>query len=257
MEANQKAAVALAVGVGSFCDPPDCEGLAHYCEHGLFMGSKKFLEENEYEAYVSRHGGSVNAMTETEYTVFYFDVVPPAFEGALDRFAQCFVEPLLRRESCSRELHSIDEEFSLSRNMDDCRLQELRCHTSVDDHPCRKFCWGNTTSLMTAPQSKGVDVAQSLIEFHQRYYKAPLMQLCVLGTQKLDELQEMVCRYFSGLCFEPVSLSEIENQPPGAEVRQFVFVLQYLYGFCTSDIIYCLRMHVYWLLCITFPMPVL
>ncbi len=218
VEADQKAAAALTVGVGSFCDPPDCEGLAHYCEHGLFLGSKKFPGENDYSAYVVLHGGSDNAMTETEYTVYHFDVVPSALEGALDRFASFFVEPLLQRESCARELQSIDEEFSLSRNDDYSRLQELRCHTSVDGHPCRKFCWGNTESLMTVPLSKGIDVTKSLVEFHQRYYKAPLMQLCVLGTQSLDELQAMVCRLFSGLCSEPVSLCEIENRPPGAEV---------------------------------------
>ncbi len=220
---DQKAAVALAVGVGSFCDPPYCEGLAHYCEHGLFMGSKKFPGENEYDAYVSLHGGSDNAMTEAECTVYYFDVVPSSLEGALDRFSQFFIEPLLRHESCARELQSIDEEFSLSRNNDGCRLQELQCHTSVDDHPCRKFCWGNTESLMTVPHSKGVDVTSSLRDFHRRYYKAPLMQLCVLGTQSLDELQEMVCRLFSGMCPEPVRLCDVENRPSGSEVRCDLF----------------------------------
>ncbi len=217
-ETGQKAAVALTVGVGSFCDPPVCEGLAHYCEHGLFLGSKKFPGENDYSTYVVLHGGSDNAMTETEYTMYNFDVVPSALEGALDRFASFFGEPLLRHDSCARELQAIDEEFSLSRNDDDYRLQELHCHTSVDGHPCRKFCWGNTRSLMAVPLSKGIDVRKSLVEFHQRYYKAPLMQLCVLGTQSLDELQGMVCRCFSGLCSEPVSLSEIKNRPPGAEV---------------------------------------
>lgn len=43
----KKAAAAVAVGVGSLCDPEKMQGLAHYLEHMLFMGSKKYPDENE------------------------------------------------------------------------------------------------------------------------------------------------------------------------------------------------------------------
>ena len=64
MESNEekeigvkKAAAALSVGVGSFADPEEAPGLAHFLEHMLFMGSKKYPDENEYEAYLTNHGG--------------------------------------------------------------------------------------------------------------------------------------------------------------------------------------------------------
>lgn len=44
----QKSAAALSVGVGSFLDPHEAQGLAHYLEHMLFMGTEKYPEENEY-----------------------------------------------------------------------------------------------------------------------------------------------------------------------------------------------------------------
>jgi nardilysin len=34
----RKAAIAMAVGVGSFSDPPHLQGAAHFLEHMLFMG---------------------------------------------------------------------------------------------------------------------------------------------------------------------------------------------------------------------------
>lgn len=40
------------------------QGLSHYLEHMLFMGSGKYPDENEYDAYLSKHGGSSNAFTE-------------------------------------------------------------------------------------------------------------------------------------------------------------------------------------------------
>lgn len=44
----QKSAAALSVEVGSLTDPREAQGLAHYLEHMLFMGTKKYPEENEY-----------------------------------------------------------------------------------------------------------------------------------------------------------------------------------------------------------------
>ena len=38
----------LAVNIGSLMDKKDSQGLAHFCEHLLTMGSKKYPAENEY-----------------------------------------------------------------------------------------------------------------------------------------------------------------------------------------------------------------
>lgn len=61
---RKQAAAALAVGAGSFLDPPGRQGLAHLLEHMLFMGSRRFPSENAYDDYLTRHGGSSNAYTE-------------------------------------------------------------------------------------------------------------------------------------------------------------------------------------------------
>ena len=39
-----QAACGLSVGVGSFSDPPEIPGLAHFLEHMVFMGSEKYTE---------------------------------------------------------------------------------------------------------------------------------------------------------------------------------------------------------------------
>jgi hypothetical protein len=40
------------------------QGLSHYLEHMLFMGSQQFPDENEYDSFLTKHGGSSNAFTE-------------------------------------------------------------------------------------------------------------------------------------------------------------------------------------------------
>jgi nardilysin len=87
------AAVAILVGAGSMYDPPTCQGLAHFLEHLLFMGSTKYPGENEYEAFVAKHCGSDNAYTEWEYTVYSLEIPQeflwPASFGAI----LCFSVP--------------------------------------------------------------------------------------------------------------------------------------------------------------------
>lgn len=56
------------------------QGLAHYLEHMLFMGSTKYPDENEYDSFISASGGSTNAFTECEYTLYHFDVLPQHLE---------------------------------------------------------------------------------------------------------------------------------------------------------------------------------
>ena len=52
----------------TFNDPCfwDSTGLAHLLEHVLFMGCKKYPSENEYDNFLSKHGGSSNASTDYE-----------------------------------------------------------------------------------------------------------------------------------------------------------------------------------------------
>ena len=49
---TDKAAAALDVNIGHMSDP--ISGLAHFCEHMLFLGTKKYPDENEYNKYLSQ-----------------------------------------------------------------------------------------------------------------------------------------------------------------------------------------------------------
>jgi len=49
---TDKAAAAMDVNVGHMSDP--IPGLAHFCEHMLFLGTKKYPDENEYTKYLSQ-----------------------------------------------------------------------------------------------------------------------------------------------------------------------------------------------------------
>ena len=110
----KKSAAALDINIGSGSNPKDRAGLAHFLEHMLFLGTEKYPDAAEYKQFISTHGGSNNAFTSYDHTNYFFDINPPQFEQALDRFAQFFIAPLFNEELVTRERQAVQSEYSLS-----------------------------------------------------------------------------------------------------------------------------------------------
>ncbi|XP_044172178.1 nardilysin-like isoform X3 [Acropora millepora] len=190
-------AAALCIGVGSFSDPDNIPGLAHFLEHMVFMGSEKYPDENEFDVFIKKHGGSDNACTDCERTTFVFDVRRKYFKETLERFAQFFISPLLKEDTVEREIQAVDSEYRMNYQSDSVRKMQLLSLLVQEGHPFGKFLWGNEETLKNTPEEKGVDVKTSLRDFQQRMYSAQFMTLAVISEEPLDDLEKMVCESFS------------------------------------------------------------
>ncbi|WVQ84726.1 hypothetical protein IAT38_006883 [Cryptococcus sp. DSM 104549] len=191
-----KAAASMDVGVGHLKDPEDLPGCAHFCEHLLFMGTKKFPSENAYSQYLSSHNGSSNAWTAMTSTNYYFDVSPDALEGALDRFAGFFVEPLFNEDCTEREIKAVDSEHKKNLQNDVWRFYQLEKSLSKAGHAYGKFGTGNYESLWSTPKEAGRDPRRQLIEWWEREYCARRMKLCVAGKEDVETLEKWVRERF-------------------------------------------------------------
>ncbi|WCJ34959.1 Insulin-degrading enzyme [Euphorbia peplus] len=210
---TKKAAAAMCVAMGSFSDPVEAQGLAHFLEHMLFMGSTEFPDENEYDSYLSKHGGSSNAYTEAEHTCYHFEVKPDFLEGALQRFSQFFVSPLVKMEAMEREVLAVDSEFNQVLQNDACRLQQLQCHTSGSGLPINKFFWGNKKSLIEATE-KGINLRENILKLYKDYYHGGLMKLVVIGGESLDILESWVTKLFGDVRKGSQAKPKFEVQGP-------------------------------------------
>lgn len=202
-----RAAAAIDVHVGSFSDPAELPGLAHFCEHMSFLGTKKYPQEEEFSSFLSSHGGSSNAYTDSEDTVYYFDVNSNEFEPALDRFAQFFVSPLFTPSATARELNAIESEHAKNINSDGFRLYQLERDSANPLHPLNKFATGNKFTLETNAIAQGINNREELLKFHEKYYSADQMTLALVSQQTLPQLEQWVKKYF-----EPVPN---RHQKPG------------------------------------------
>ncbi|XP_029002459.1 nardilysin b isoform X2 [Betta splendens] len=193
---EKQAAAALCISVGSFSDPDDLPGLAHFLEHMVFMGSEKYPAENGFDAFLKKHGGSDNASTDCERTIFQFDVQRKYFREALDRWAQFFICPLMIEDAIDREVEAVDSEYQLARPSDSHRKEMLFGSLAKPGHPMSKFCWGNAQTLKHEPKEKQVNTYERLRDFWRRYYSAHYMTLAVQSKETLDTLEQWVREIF-------------------------------------------------------------
>eukprot|EP00850_Spirogloea_muscicola_P018425 SM000168S02624 [mRNA] locus=s168:264494:272208:+ [translate_table: standard] len=191
-DTTDKAAAALDVNAGHFCDPESIPGLAHFLEHMLFFSSDKYPTEYEYLKFLTEHGGRGNAFTDTEHTNYHFDIGYKHLEEALDRFAQFFICPLLSGDATSREMNAVDSEHSKNLLSDGWRLRQvIICSSSYD--------LGNLETLDVVPKAAGQDVQVELLRFYEQHYSANLMRLVVYGRESLERLQEIVEAKFASV----------------------------------------------------------
>lgn len=198
-KSEKMSAAALCIGTGSFSDPDDIPGLAHFLEHMVFMGSEKYPDENDFDVFVKKHGGNTNAFTDCERTVFYFDIKKNSMYDGLDRFAQFFISPLMKKDSVDREVESVDSEFDMALQNDHNRKDQLLTRIARKGHPMGKFTWGSKGSLKTIPEKTGINVYERLQEFHKAVYSSHYMTLAVQSRHSLDTLQEWVSDIFSNV----------------------------------------------------------
>ena len=194
------AAAVVDVNVGSANDPESRPGLAHFLEHVLFLGTEKYPDADEYDRFITQHGGSSNARTSFARTTYFFEIDAAHLEGALDRFAQFFIAPRFDREHVAGERRVVHSEY-VTRSRSD-HLRSLAAWKQALDprHPLSRFHVGTEATLADRP---GAELRDEVIAFWESTYSAHLMKLVVLGREPLDALERLVRTRFAAVKRRP------------------------------------------------------
>ncbi|GLT37044.1 hypothetical protein SLA2020_113820 [Shorea laevis] len=210
---TNKCAASMNVSVGSFSDPDGLEGLAHLLEHMLLYASDKYPLKDGFSKYIKEHGGRTKAFFGCKNTNYHFRVNADAFEEALDRFVQFFIEPLMPAEAIKKKIKTVDSEYKKNSLSDAHRMNQLQKHLSMEGHPYHKFSTGNWHTLELRPEERGVDTRHELLKFYEQNYSANLMHLVVYTKESLDEIQSMVEDKFQEIRNSDCCLPSFPGQP--------------------------------------------
>ncbi len=213
--ADQSAA-AVAVTAGSWLDPKEYPGTAHFLEHLLFLGNKAYPEEDEFMGYIQSNGGLVNAYTASDRTVYMFSVNNNAFDGGLNRFAHFFIDPLFDPSGVGRELHAVDQENAKNIENDSWRWWMILKETGNQNSPNATFSTGNAKTLGQIPPNE-------VRKWWEDHYSADKMHLVIYSNQPLDQLKERVLKDFGQVAKRPVDdhLADVNLLSPSQEGHIF------------------------------------
>ena len=176
---NALCSCALSVGVGHIDDTYD--GIAHFLEHMLFMGTINYPEEDYFLNYIAKNGGSSNAMTADKFTTYYYTIKQEMLLNSLNVFSDFFINPLLKSECIDREILAVDSEHS--KNLLDNSWITLNISKKIfyNNHPAKKFSTGNLKTLQK------IGLREKVIDFYLNKYSSHLMNVIISINKNIDK----------------------------------------------------------------------
>ncbi|MBV6530417.1 insulinase family protein, partial [Ursidibacter maritimus] len=180
-----KSLMSIGLPIGSMEDPVLQQGLAHYLEHMILMGSKSFPETNSLDGFLTKNGGYNNAYTAPDRTVYYLEVNNNAFDEAVARLSDAFAQPLLAESNAKKEVNAVNAEMVRAKSNDGFLMHDVNLATANPNHPITKFAVGNNITLSDKEDSK---LQEELVKFYQKYYSSNLMKAVLYSNQPIEKL---------------------------------------------------------------------
>jgi insulysin len=190
---TDKTTVTVSVKIGSYSDPKISQGLAHFLEHMLFIGSKKYPEEDFYETNLKKFGGSSNAYTDFFETVYYFSVFNNGVEKVMDIFSRFFIDPLFNEDAVTREINAVNSEHMKNINDDGWRIFQIIRNLSIKTNNFNTFATG---SKQTMDENL---IRNNMIEFYKKYYVSENISISVVSNLDIDMQHKMLHNTFGNI----------------------------------------------------------
>jgi len=182
MPEARSASIAVYVGVGSRAETKLNAGTSHFLEHMVFKGTAHRPSASEISQHIEGVGGSVNASTDKEATVFSSFVPARHYLLALDVVADMVRAPLLRESDVESERNVIVEEIRMYRDQ-----AQDRVHTLIDEllYPSHPLGW----EIAGRPPVVLGLTATGLREFMETHYAPERIVVAIAG--RIDETEAM------------------------------------------------------------------
>ena len=198
-EPQDRAELRLAVNAGSLQEDADQLGLAHFLEHMLFNGTRRFPKQelvNFLESLGVGFGPDLNAYTSFDETVYQLrvptddpEILATGFDVLEDWAGYATIDP----EEVDAERGVIVEEWRLRDQNASGRIrQQLLPVLFGDSRYTDRQPIGDMEIVRTAP-------AETLRRYYETWYRPDLMAVIAVGDFDVDEVEQMIQARFSDL----------------------------------------------------------
>ncbi len=178
--------------VGAANEDEGSRGLAHLFEH-LMFGATETRDKRDYWHYHHRNGGTNNAWTSYDETVYVSEISPEHFVGVLEREADRMVNLVLTQEELDNEIRIVTEELRLSTENDPMsRAFNQATKALFGEHPYAIWPTGTKEDIAAA-------TLESCSRFYERFYGPSNAHLVVVGPVDAPSTLATVKRLFGAI----------------------------------------------------------
>ncbi len=181
--------ISVAYHVGAKNEDPNKTGFAHFFEHLLFEGSKN-IARGEWDKIVSSNGGSDNATTNQDRTLYYVTLPSNTMEVGLWMESERLMHPVINQVGVDVQSEVVQEERRLRvDNAPYGRWQEQMFKHLFKEHPYRWTTIGSMEHLASA-------TLDDFKAFNQKFYVPNNAVLVVAGDIDTDRTKKLIEAYF-------------------------------------------------------------
>lgn len=193
-------AVGLYADVGSRSEPEGLSGLAHMVEHMVFKGAGSRDARAIAEA-IEDKGGSINAWTARDHTVFHTRMLADDLELGLDLIADLARAPHFHADELERERQVVLAELGEARDTPDDIIFDHLSSASYVGQPLGMPVLGDEASIAA------IDVA-ALNNWIKEQYRPDRLVIAAAGKVDEDALLSIVERRFGDLAAQAYAKPE-------------------------------------------------
>ena len=199
---------------GSGVESKGKSGLAHFMEHLMFKGTKKF-PENYYSDFLSRIGGSENAFTSYDYTAYYQIFPSSEIAKVLSMEADRMTNLTLSKKNVEVEKQVIlEERFQRIESDPSAKLDESMISILFPNNYYGRPIIGWKHEI----EKLKID---DVIEFYKKYYIPNNATLVLSGDVDFDKAKKLVKKYF-GRIKKGKKIENNELKDPNLNTNVFV-----------------------------------
>jgi predicted Zn-dependent peptidase len=199
MPGARSVAVGLFVGVGSRYEDETHAGLSHLLEHLVFKGTQRHPDPGGLSEAVEGSGGSVNASTDRELTIYSARVPAAAADRALEVVADLVLAPLLRRRDLAAEKPVILDEIRMYVDSPGDHVFSLFEALLFGRHPLGREIAGTPNGVRRARHD-------AVVEHWARWYRPEHLVLAVAGAIRHDDVLATARGWFAPEAPPPVAV---------------------------------------------------
>ena len=174
------------VRAASLNEPRDRMGVSHLLEHMVFKGTQR-RNARDIALSLEQLGGSLDAYTSREHTVYQARVLDEHLEIAADVIGDLVFEPVLRSTDLALERNVVLEEIAMVEDTPDDLVFELHNAAMWGDHPLGYSILGtrDTVSALDVPH---------LQDLHASAYRPSQVLVAAAGNVDHDVLLDTLGR---------------------------------------------------------------